>query len=445
MNRTTRRPLRRALLAALALSGAALSPVRAEVTVAGWPGGPEEIALRKVAELYNGQPGRSDDDKVKLLFFSREGFFDKLQADMAAGSSQFDVNLVATYSLGRYAPFMDPIDLPASAADVFGAPVLKTMAYADKQYGVPTDLSLHFMYYRKDLVDRLLADEAWKKTYAEIAQKYLGKAMSPADPDRWTWDDYQATALFFTKALNPASPVRYGTVLQMKNLLFNMMVFQSLPRSYGADWTDASGKVTVDQPAYRTGLEIYKKLFDAGSSPKDSLSYEFPEANAAFGSGQAATMLQWNAAFADLDNPSKTPVVAGKIGTAPPPAGPNGRFTHIHSLGLGLNKASTHKDGAIRFLTWLASPEAMIAYARAGGSPALSEAITAKLPERPDLAKLGGYAGQFGYVMRGGTSANAMQVYEAQAKAFTGYWGGTKDLDAALSEAAASMAKLLGP
>ena len=380
---------------------------------------------------------------MKLLFFNREGFFDKLQADMAAGSTTFDINLVATYSLGKYTPFMDPITLPASAADTFGEPVLETMKYGGKQFGVPTDLSLHFMYVRKDLIDKLLADDGWKATYAQIAQKYLGKTLAPKQPDDWTWDDYEATALFFTKAVNPSSPVRYGTVLQMKNLLFNMMIFGSVPRAYGGDWMDASGKVTVDSAAYRTALDLYKKLYDAGASPKDSLSYEYPEANAAFGSGQVATMLQWNAAAADLDNKDKTPAVAGKIDTVAPPAGPNGRFTHVHSLGLGLNKASTHKGAALRFLTWLAGPDAMMDYAEAGGSPGLSAAITAKIAGRPDLAKLGSFAGHYGFVMNGGTSANALAIYEAQAKAFTGYWGGTDSLDGALSQATTAMTALL--
>ena len=40
--------------------------------------------------------------------------------------------------------------------------------------------------------------------------------------------------------------MRYGTVLQLKNLLFNMMVFQSLPRSYGGDWMDAQGRTWFD-------------------------------------------------------------------------------------------------------------------------------------------------------------------------------------------------------
>lgn len=93
------------------------------------------------------------------------------------------------------------------------------------------------------------------------------RASPPKAPDDWTWDDWAARALHFTKEVNRNSPVRDGMVLQMKNLLFNMMVIQSLPRAYGGDWMDAKGKVTVDSPAYRTGLELYKNLYDEGEAP----------------------------------------------------------------------------------------------------------------------------------------------------------------------------------
>ena len=83
------------------------------------------------------------------------------------------------------------------------------------------------MYYRTDLIAKLLSDPAWQAKYTEIAQAKLGKALAPKDPDQWTWDDYAATAMFFTKSINSDSPTRYGTVLQMKNLLFNMMVWHS--------------------------------------------------------------------------------------------------------------------------------------------------------------------------------------------------------------------------
>jgi multiple sugar transport system substrate-binding protein len=431
-------------LALAALLASAALPAQAKVTVLGWPGGSEETALRAAVEAYNKAPDTTENDKVELLFFNREGFYDKLQADMAAGSDAFDANLVATYSIGRYAPYMEPVDLGPDAAKVFGDTVLKTMQFDGKQYGVPTDLSLHFMYYRKDLIDALMQDDEAKAKYKEIAKAELGKDLEPKDPDSWTWDDWAATTLYFSKGVNRSSPVRYGTVLQMKNLLFNMMVFQSLPRSYGGDWTDTSGMVTVDSPAYRTGLELYKKLYDAGASPRDSLSYEYAETNAAFASGQAATALQWNAAAADLTSAEKSPTVADVTGIVAPPAGPNGRADHIHGLGLGINKNGKNKEGAAKFLRWLATEDAALLYARNGGSPALTPEVVAKVAkERPDLVKLGEFAGKYGYVMTGATSANALSVYELQAKEFTGYWSGQQDLDTALSKTKAGMQDLL--
>ena len=427
----------RAGAAALALFVVTLA-AEAKVTVLGWPGGPEEAALRAVTTLYNARSEVKPEDKVELLFTSRDGFFDKLQVDLAAGTTAFDANLIATYSIGRYAPFMEPITLSAEAKSVFGDTVLSTMQYDGKQFGVPTDLSLHFLYFRKDLTDALMADPKAKAIYAEISQKYLGKAMEPKAPADWTWEDFAANSLYFSQSVNPDSPTRYGTVLQMKNLLFNMMVFHSWPRAYGANWEDKSGKITVDSDAYRTALKMAKMLYDAGATPKDSLSYEYAEANAAYNSGQVAAMVQWNAAAGDLAKAQpKTEIL-------PPPAGPDGRFTHIHGLGLGLNKAAPNKAGAAAFLTWLSTKEAALAYARAGGAPGLTPEVAADLAkERPDLVKVGEFASKYGFVMNGATSAKALAVYELQAKEFTGYWSGTETLDEALGNTAKGMAELL--
>lgn len=433
-------PLRGAAtgLALAAFASLSATLAEAEVTVLGWPGGPEEAALRAVTEIYNAKPDLAPENKVELLFTSRDGFFDKLQVDLAAGSTAFDVNLIATYSIGKYAPFMEPITLSAEAGTVFGDTVLKTMQFDGKQYGVPTDLSLHFLYFRKDLIDALLADDAAKARYSEIAEKYLGQKMEPKAPEDWTWQDFVANALYFTQSINPDSPTRYGTVIQAKNLLFNMMVFHSWPRSYGADWMDDAGAITMDSEAWRSALGMAKMLFDLGATPPDSTSYEYAEANAAYSSGQVAAMVQWNAAAADL-----TAAQAATVSTAPP-AGPEGRFTHIHGLGLGLNKAAPNKAGANAFLAWLSTREAALAYARAGGAPGLAGETAAELAgERPDLVQVGEYASTYGFVMNGATSQNALSVYEAQAKEFTGYWAGTQDLDTALKNISAAMTELL--
>ena len=95
---------------------------------------------------------------------------------------------------------------------------------------------------------------------------------------------------------------------------------------------------------------------------------------------------------------------------------------------------------------WPFPPVVSSAHLAAGGSPALSDAVVAKVSaERPDLVMLGQYAGAYGFVMHGGTAAKALQVYELQAKEFTAYWSGDKSLDAALAAAKTGMAELLKP
>lgn len=417
------------------MTGAA---AHAEVTVQGWPGGPEEVALRAAVEVYNALETTTDENKVSLLFTSRDGYFDKLAVDLAAGTTTFDLTNLATYSIGRYAPFLEPVTLSDEAQAVFGDTVLSTMQFDGQQYGVPTDLSLHFLYYRQDLIDALLADDAARARYSEIALEHLGEALEPKHPDEWTWKDFAANALYFSQSINPDSPTRYGTVLQMKNLLFNMMVFHSMPRSMGANWMDEAGNITVDSPAWREALDLMKKLYDLGVTPPDSTSYEYPEANAAWNSGQVAAMVQWNGAAVELAE-----AMPGTASVAPP-AGPEGRFTHIHGLGLGLNAASENKEGAIAFLQWLSTQDAAIAYANAGGAPGLTAETAALLAEtRPDLVQVGEYASTYGFVMNGATGANALSVYELQAQEFTGYWAGTQDLDTAIANTAAGMTELL--
>ena len=143
MTRQIGKGLVKAMTGASLLLGLMGMAARAEVTVLGWPGGPEEAALRKAAEAYNSGASVKDAEKVKLIFFNRDSFFDKLQTDLAAGTKEFDLNLTATYAVGRYAPYMEPLTLPDSAKATFGDKVLATMQFEGKQYGVPTDLSLY--------------------------------------------------------------------------------------------------------------------------------------------------------------------------------------------------------------------------------------------------------------------------------------------------------------
>ncbi len=410
------------------------------VTLLFWPG-PESEAMQRVVDAYNAGPGTEDGVTVEQLLFSRQGYFDKELADLAAGSTEFDLALVTTYTLGRYAPYLEPLDdyVTSDPSQTFIPTALTSLQADGQQFGVPTDVSLHFTYYRQDLVDQLLSDEAWRAAYGDLSEEYLGERLEPVDPQEWTWDDYLATSLFFTQALNPDSPTRYGTALQLKNLIFNIMLWQSTVVSNGGNLFDDGGNVTIDSEAARRGLEIYQTIIDNGATPSGSLNAEYPETNEAFRSGQVATILQWNAAYNELNNPELSPLVAGKIGIAPLPAGTEGQRTHTHSLGIGMNAASTKKEAAGAFVDYLFTQEAMEVYAEAGGTPPVAAVLEGQTETRPEFAQVAEYLDRYAYVVNGGTAAYAVPVYEILAEAFSGVWAGQQSVDEALSEAAERM------
>ena len=63
--------------------------------------------------------------------------------------------------------------------------ILFTYGYKDSTYAIPFDVSTHFLYYRKDLIE------------------------TPPE----TWEEYIETAKGFTKALNSSSETEYGAAI----------------------------------------------------------------------------------------------------------------------------------------------------------------------------------------------------------------------------------------
>ncbi|MCP4383638.1 MAG: extracellular solute-binding protein, partial [Hyphomicrobiales bacterium] len=121
------------------ISSAVATTALADITILAWPGGPAEEALRKVVAKYN----ETSDSKAELLYFSRDNFFDKMLADTAAGSDEFDLMLTATYQVGKYAPFMTPINdlITDDVMTVFPQSAIDSQSYEGDVYGIPTDLS----------------------------------------------------------------------------------------------------------------------------------------------------------------------------------------------------------------------------------------------------------------------------------------------------------------
>jgi multiple sugar transport system substrate-binding protein len=404
------------------------------VKVVLWPG-PEGDAMSKVVAQYNAGQGKTDGVKVDMTLLSRQDTFSKEGTLMAARSSNQDVYFVASYNVGQFAASLDPLT-SIDAGNYFPVAV-DGLKYQGKQYALPLDVSNHFLIYRKDLVDALLGDAAQKATYEAVALKATGQKLTPKPADQWSWTDYEAMAAYFTKSANPKSPTKYGTILQAKNLLYNTMVWDDVLWGMGGSWTTADGKANLDTPQAQKAVNLYADIYKNGWTSPDSSQAEFPETQAALKSGNAAFAVQWSAGFAELNDKSKSPDVAGKMAIAPVP----GQKTHVHALAVALNKYSTNKAAATKFLDYLAKPEAMTTYAEAGGIPAMPKVLTAKAAINPAFPMISQSIDKYGYAEP--VFPNTFKAYSQLAADLSGAWVGTTDTASALKTANQNLQNLL--
>ena len=399
-----------------------------------WPG-PEGDAMSKVVKQYNAGQGQKDGVKVDMTLLSRQDTFSKEATQMAAKSSNEDIYFVASYNVGQFAASLDPLG-QIDASNYFPVAV-KGLQYQGKQYALPLDVSNHFLLYRKDLIDSLLNDPAQKTAYRAVAKKAIGEARDPKPADQWDWNDFKAMAAYFSKSSNPQSPTKYGTILQLKNLLYNTMIWDDVLWGMGGSWTTDSGKANLDTPAARNAVQLYADVYKNGWTSPDSSQAEFPETQAALKSGNVAFAVQWSAGFAELNDKSKSPDVAGKIAIAPVP----GHKTHVHALAVALNKYSKNKAAANKFLSFLATPQAMGTYAEAGGIPAMPKVLQEKASINPAFPKISTSIDKYGYAEP--VFPKTFDAYSKLAEDLSGAWVGTTDPASATKQANTDLQGLL--
>jgi multiple sugar transport system substrate-binding protein len=399
------------------------------VKVNWWPG-PESDAAAEVLKFWNENLADEMGIKTELVLFGREAHIDKLTSVLLAGSKEIDVPFMF-YLVGRLYPYLEPLDdyfadpelYPYTMSDFFPAGI-EQFKVNGKTYGVPTDVGVHVLLYRKDLIEK--------------------------PPE--TLEELVSMAKQFSRKHNPDSPTEYGFIVSGKNLLFNAMLWESLWASAGGtpftpgNELQAAESLT-DEPAKRA-LQIYTDFIQEEVSPPESINFEYPQANAAFQAGQAAMYIQWNAAIGELRDPEKSPLVWDKVGIAPIPGAQLADGTvlhrsHSHYLGLGINKASDNKVEAFKFIAWLTTTRPMLIYLKKGGFPPIRsvfanpEAIAART-EIPELQPI---LDRYSFTMT--NHAEVFNIYDILVKHLSAAWSGQTSVDSALSAAREELVDLL--
>jgi multiple sugar transport system substrate-binding protein len=429
--------LRKILTVAIAtgalFTGMTVLPAQAatEVKMILWPG-PEGEAMQKVVDAYNEGQGKKDGVVVKQVLLSRDNTFAKEAALMKAKSSEYDVYFTASYLVGQHAPYLSELkginDKVYLKASIDGLKVNK------KQMALPLDTSLHFMYYRTDLVSSL-SSAANTAKYKQISKTVLGKELMPnTDPETWNWDDALATAAFFTQKYNPESPTKYGYALPAKNLLYNTMIWNDVLWGLGGNWF-TKGKPSINTAAGKAAIDVYRTIYTKELTSPDSSQWEYAETNAALTSGNAMMGLQWNAAYSELSSTGST---KDKVGIAVPPG--KGQRTHVHALAVGVNKYSKNQAAAQKWMKHLSTVKAMENYAAAGGVPSMPKILNTMVSTNASFANIITYAGKYGYAEAGGP--REFDIYAKLAEVLSPAWVGQKTAEEVAGAADAALKKL---
>lgn len=215
------------------------------------------------------------------------------------------------------------------------------------RYCIPYDPSTQLMFYRRDL----FTDPTYKRMYLETYRRELEVPRSFAD--------YNQVAGFFTRSLNPASPVQFGCTVAVGTVAVGPSEF--MPRLFeeGGNLLDHSGRITIDTPEALRALRNYREAYACS----DKRVYGFWE-NVLEGfadQSAASTVVFINYASHILN--SNMSSIAGKLGFAPVPGG----RPLLGGGVLGITRSCGHPDTACAFLSWLYSDLVAPVFTMLGG------------------------------------------------------------------------------
>ncbi len=266
-------------------------------------------------------PGNSDDVKKSLM------------TSLAAGDSDpdvFECDIIWVSQFAAAGWLMDVTeDLEKISDQYLGGP-LSTCYYGDKAYAYPNYTDVGLLYYRSDLIDT--PPTTWDEL-VQMCKEHVGK-----------------------------NGIEVGYEFQMfqgEPTSCNMLEF--IKQNGGTDLAD--GKFAMNNANTIEALEFVESMIKDGIATDGVLAHKPDDSRAVFEEGKALFMRNWTYAYANAQ--LETSKVAGNVGVAALPVGPNGTKS-AGTLGgwdLAVNANSDDPEAAQIFAQFMSGFEVQKIYA----------------------------------------------------------------------------------
>lgn len=290
--------------------------------------------------------------KVTFEVYAQDEFMNKRLIDLSSGAGVFDIVMmdqsVVQYAnagwiepLDDYFANPDLVDLAEYDFDDYLPAMLKEGTVNGRLYALPITGEAQILFYRKDLFEE--------------------KGLKVPE----TFEELHQTAVALHK------PGEIAGILLRGQKIHTAWGSSGFVWSYGGrifDDPDNPTKSAFNSPEAAEAITMYAKLLqDAG--PPGVGNYTWYEAVADFQQGKAAMYIDSSVFMSEFENPDKS-TVAGKVGYAPMPKGPAGRFSNTLAWMISMSSSSKNKVGAFLFLVWATGKETTLKVGATAGTSA---------------------------------------------------------------------------
>lgn len=242
-------------------------------------------------------------------------------------------------------------------------PTTQILGAGEERYAAPWFIDTRALFYRKDICEAAGVDPT---------------------KDFETWDSFKA-ALTKMKDVEIDGVKVPALGMPGKNDWNVIHNYAPWIWSAGGDFIAEDNKTSVinSQEAFE-GVKFYTELATEGLMSMPALEKNSSEIEALFNAGEFASMFSGAYEIATLRR--EQPELAEKVGTAPIPGGPEGRYAFFGGSGISVFKNSKNKEAAYRVLEYLMTPDAQIAYQeKCGNLPAVNAAFETEFVSQEEM------------------------------------------------------------
>ncbi|MFI6739241.1 sugar ABC transporter substrate-binding protein [Nonomuraea sp. NPDC050451] len=326
-----------------AAAGALIDTEPAAGTITVWAMGTEGELLPKLAARFStANPGA----KVEVTAVPWQDYAKKVQTAIASGDTP-DATMVGAVDLAAFASTGGLDKVPSELVDysAFYRGAVQSTTFEGAEYGVPWYVETRSLFYRKD----------------------LAQAAGVSAPK--TWDEYGP----FLKALQKQG-AKWGLSLPTGATGTWQSVVPFMWQAGARIASEDGSTFTFDTPEALKGLEFYRSLIASKiTSPNGPVSLGEIEPQFVAGSTAALISGPWEVNL--LKSAGGPSFVDDKVGIAPLPSGPKSNAGYIGGGQWAVFKDAKNREGAWKFIRWLAGPEVQkIWYDLSGDLPAVQSA-----------------------------------------------------------------------